>query len=130
MALVKPDINSFAKIKVLGVGGGGNNALNSMISENKIQGVEFIAVNTDLQALLANNADIKLQIGERATKGLGSGGNPEMGATAAEESRDKLRDLLAGTNMVFITAGEGGGTGTGAAPIIASVAKEVGALTV
>ena len=130
MALVKPDINSFAKIKVLGVGGGGNNALNSMISENKIQGVEFIAVNTALQALLANNADIKLQIGERATKGLGSGGNPEMGATAAEESRDKLRDLLAGTNMVFITAGEGGGTGTGAAPIIASVAKEVGALTV
>lgn len=130
MALVKPDINSFAKIKVLGVGGGGNNALNSMISESKIQGVEFIAVNTDLQALLANNADIKLQIGERATKGLGSGANPEMGQAAAEESRDKIRDLLAGTNMVFITAGEGGGTGTGAAPIIAQVAKELGALTV
>lgn len=130
MALVKPDINSFAKIKVLGVGGGGNNALNSMISENKIQGVEFIAVNTDLQALLANNADIKLQIGERATKGLGSGANPEIGTTAAEESRDKIRDLLSGTDMVFITAGEGGGTGTGAAPIIAQVAKEVGALTV
>jgi len=130
MALVKPDINSFAKIKVLGVGGGGNNALNSMISDNKIQGVEFIAVNTDLQALLANNADIKLQIGERVTKGLGSGANPEMGAAAAEESRDKIRDLLVGTDMVFITAGEGGGTGTGAAPVIASVAKEVGALTV
>ncbi len=130
MALVKADINSFAKIKVLGVGGGGNNALNSMISENKIQGVEFIAVNTDLQALLANNADIKLQIGERATKGLGSGSNPEIGTTAAEESRDKIRDLLSGTDMVFITAGEGGGTGTGAAPVIAQVAKEVGALTV
>ncbi len=130
MALVKPDINSFAKIKVLGVGGGGNNALNSMISENKIQGVEFIAINTDLQALLANNADIKLQIGERATKGLGSGANPEIGTAAAEESRDKIRDLLSGTDMVFITAGEGGGTGTGAAPIIAQVAKEVGALTV
>lgn len=130
MALVKPDINSFAKIKVLGVGGGGNNALNSMISDSKIQGVEFIAVNTDLQALLANNADIKLQIGERVTKGLGSGANPEMGQAAAEESRDKIRDLLAGTDMVFITAGEGGGTGTGAAPVIASVAKEVGALTV
>lgn len=130
MALVKPDINSFAKIKVLGVGGGGNNALNSMISENKIQGVEFIAVNTDLQALLANNADIKLQIGERATKGLGSGADPEIGTSAAEESRDKIRDLLSGTDMVFITAGEGGGTGTGAAPIIAQVAKEVGALTV
>lgn len=130
MALVKSDINSFAKIKVLGVGGGGNNALNSMISENKIQGVEFIAVNTDLQALLANNADIKLQIGERATKGLGSGANPEMGQAAAEESRDKIRDLLSGTDMVFITAGEGGGTGTGAAPVIAQVAKELGALTV
>lgn len=130
MALVKPDINSFAKIKVLGVGGGGNNALNSMISDNKIQGVEFIAVNTDLQALLANNADIKLQIGEKATKGLGSGANPEIGQLAAEESRDKIKDLLSGTDMVFITAGEGGGTGTGAAPVIASVAKEVGALTV
>ena len=130
MALVKPDINSFAKIKVLGVGGGGNNALNSMISDSKIQGVEFIAINTDLQALLANNADIKLQIGERVTKGLGSGANPEIGQAAAEESRDKIRDLLAGTDMVFITAGEGGGTGSGAAPIIASVAKEVGALTV
>ena len=130
MALVKAYINSFAKIKVLGVGGGGNNALNSMISENKIQGVEFIAVNTDLQALLANNADIKLQIGERATKGLGSGANPEIGTAAAEESRDKIRDLLFGTDMVFSAAGEGGGTGTGAAPVIAQVAKEVGALTV
>lgn len=130
MALVKPDINSFAKIKVLGVGGGGNNALNSMITDYKIQGVEFIAVNTDLQALLSNNADIKLQIGERVTKGLGSGSNPEIGQAAAEESRDKLRDLLQGTDMVFVTAGEGGGTGTGAAPVIASVAKEVGALTV
>ena len=108
MALVKPDINSFAKIKVLGVGGGGNNALNSMISDSKIQGVEFIAVNTDLQALLANNADIKLQIGERVTKGLGSGADPEIGTAAAEESRDKIRDLLAGTDMVFITARDAG----------------------
>ncbi len=130
MALVKPDINSFARIKVLGVGGGGNNALNSMITESKIGGVEFIAINTDLQALLANNADIKLQIGERVTKGLGSGGNPEIGQAASEESRDKIKDILNGADMVFITSGEGGGTGTGASPVIASVAREVGALTV
>ncbi len=131
MGLVKPDTNTFAKIKVLGVGGGGNNAINSMIASGKIKGVEFIAVNTDMQALLASNADIKLQIGEKGTKGLGSGSNPEVGQMAAEESREKIKEVLAGADMIFITAGEGGGTGTGAAPVIAEIAKkEVGALTV
>lgn len=131
MGLVKPDTNTFAKIKVLGVGGGGNNAVNSMISSGKIKGVEFIAVNTDMQALINSNADIKLQIGEKGTKGLGSGSNPEIGQRAAEESRDKIKEVLVGADMVFITAGEGGGTGTGAAPIIAEIAKnDVGALTV
>ena len=131
VGLVKPDTNTFAKIKVLGVGGGGNNAINSMISSGKIKGVEFIAVNTDMQALINSNADIKLQIGEKGTKGLGSGSNPEIGAQAAEESREKIKEVLVGADMVFITAGEGGGTGTGAAPIIAEIAKkDVGALTV
>jgi len=131
VGLVKPDTNTFAKIKVLGVGGGGNNAINSMISSGKIKGVEFIAVNTDMQALLASNADIKLQIGEKSTKGLGSGSNPEVGQMAAEESREKIKEVLSGADMIFITAGEGGGTGTGAAPIIAEIAKkDIGALTV
>jgi len=131
VGLVKPDTNTFAKIKVLGVGGGGNNAINSMISSGKIKGVEFIAINTDMQALLASNADIKLQIGEKGTKGLGSGSNPDIGQLAAEESHDKIKEVLMGADMVFITAGEGGGTGTGAAPVIAKIAKEdVGALTV
>ena len=131
MGLVKPDTNTFAKIKVLGVGGGGNNAIDSMISSGKIKGVEFVAINTDMQALLSSNADIKLQIGEKSTKGLGSGANPEIGQAAAEESREKIREVLSGADMVFITAGEGGGTGTGAAPVIAEISrKEVGALTV
>ena len=131
MGLVKPDTNTYAKIKVLGVGGGGNNAINSMINSGKIKGVEFIAVNTDMQALLASNADIKLQIGEKNTKGLGSGSNPDVGDQAAEESRDKIKEVLLGADMVFITAGEGGGTGTGAAPVIAEIAKkEINALTV
>lgn len=131
MGLVKPDTNTYAKIKVLGIGGGGNNAVNSMISSGKIKGVEFIAVNTDMQALLASNADIKLQIGEKSTRGLGSGSDPEKGQAAAEESREKIKEVLMGADMVFITAGEGGGTGTGAAPVIAEIAKkEVGALTV
>lgn len=131
MGLVKPNTNTFAKIKVLGVGGGGNNAINSMISSGKIKGVEFIAVNTDMQALINSNADIKLQIGEKGTKGLGSGSNPDIGAQAAEESREKIKEVLAGADMIFITAGEGGGTGTGAAPVIAEIAKkDVGALTV
>jgi cell division protein FtsZ len=130
VALVKPEINSIAKIKVIGVGGGGNNALNTMITQDKIQGVEFIAINTDLQALLASNAPTKIQIGEKVTRGLGSGANPDMGRQAAEESRERIRELLIDTDMVFITAGMGGGTGTGAAPVVAELAKESGALTV
>lgn len=130
MGLVKPTNTTFAKIKVVGVGGGGGNAVNSMISSNQIQGVEFIAVNTDAQALLSSKADTKVQIGSNFTKGLGSGADPEVGRTAAEESREKLKDLLFDTDMVFITAGMGGGTGTGASPVIAEIAKESGALTV
>lgn len=130
MALVKPSNTTFAKIKVIGVGGGGGNAVNSMIKSGKIQGVEFITVNTDAQALLTSHAETKLQIGQNFTKGLGSGADPEVGKTAAEESYDKLKDLLFDTDMVFITAGMGGGTGTGASPIIAEIAKESGALTV
>jgi cell division protein FtsZ len=131
VALVKPNTNTFAKIKVLGVGGGGNNAINSMIESGKIRGVEFIAVNTDMQALVDSKADLKIQIGEKSTKGLGSGSNPDIGQAAAEESREKIKEVLAGADMVFVTAGEGGGTGTGAAPVIAQIAKqEIGALTV
>ncbi len=130
MGLVKPDINSFAKIKVLGIGGGGGNAVASMVDGGAIQGVEFVAVNTDSQALLANPSEIKLQIGENLTRGLGSGADPEIGRQAAEESREKIKELLVDTDMVFITAGMGGGTGTGSAPVIAEIAKEIGALTV
>ena len=130
MVLVKPDTASFARIKVLGVGGGGGNALNSMIEEGSIQGVEFVAINTDVQALLANKAQTKVQIGEKLTRGLGSGGNPEMGRQAAEESKEKLKEYLTDTDMVFLAGGEGGGTCTGAAPIIAEIAKEAGALTI
>lgn len=128
--LIKPDIARFAKIKVIGIGGGGCNAVNTMITTSQVQGVDFIGVNTDAQALLTCSATIKIQIGEDLTKGLGAGGNPDIGKQAAEESRDKIRDALESTDMVFITCGEGGGTGTGAAPIIAEVAKELGALTV
>jgi cell division protein FtsZ len=130
MALVKPSNTTFAKIKVIGVGGGGGNAVNSMIDSNQIHGVEFIAVNTDAQALLTSKADTKIQIGSNFTKGLGSGADPEVGRAAAEESYEKLKDLLFDTDMVFITAGMGGGTGTGASPVIAQIAKETGALTV
>ncbi|MBP9700267.1 cell division protein FtsZ [Candidatus Woesebacteria bacterium] len=130
MALVKPTNNQFAKIKVLGVGGGGGNAVNSMIASNQISGVEFVAINTDVQALLNNKAETKLQIGSNFTRGLGSGADPEVGQQAAEESREKIKELLYDTDMIFITAGMGGGTGTGASPIIAEVAKESGALTV
>lgn len=130
MALVKPTNNQFAKIKVLGVGGGGGNAINSMIAANLINGVEFVAINTDVQALLNNKAETKLQIGNNFTKGLGSGADPEVGRQAAEESREKIKELLFDTDMVFITAGMGGGTGSGASPIVAEVAKESGALTV
>lgn len=128
--LIKPQTTNFAKIRVMGIGGGGSNALNSMISQSTIAGVDFIAVNTDAQSLLLNQAATKVQIGEDFTKGLGSGGNPEVGANAAEESYEKLKDILDGTDMVFLTAGMGGGTGTGATPVIARAAKEVGALTV
>lgn len=130
MAQVKPSNTTFAKIKVIGVGGGGGNAINSMISSKNINGVEFISVNTDAQALLTSQAEEKLQIGSNFTKGLGSGADPDVGRTAAEESYEKLKDLLFDTDMVFITAGMGGGTGTGASPIIAEIAKETGALTV
>jgi cell division protein FtsZ len=128
--LIKPSAGQPARIKVVGVGGGGGNALSSMISEGGIAGVEFLAVNTDAQALLHSKAAIKVQIGENVTRGLGSGGNPEVGRKAAEESRERLKEEITGCDMVFITCGEGGGTGTGAAPIIAEIAKESGALTI
>ncbi len=128
--LIRPQTASFAKIRVIGIGGGGGNVVNSMIRESMIKGVDFIAINTDGQALLNSQASAKIQIGENLTKGLGSGGNPEIGQRSAEESREKIKELLEGTDMVFLTAGMGGGTGTGAAPIVAEVAKEVGALTI
>lgn len=128
--LVKPQSSLSAKIKVVGVGGGGGNALNTMISDYNIEDVEFIAVNTDAQALINSKADIKLRIGEQITRGLGSGGNPVIGRKAAEESVDQIHENLAGSDMVFITAGMGGGTGTGAAPIVAGISKNLGALTV
>ena len=128
--LIKPKVGQPARIKVVGIGGGGGNALTSMIAEGGITGVEFIAVNTDAQALLHNKATSKIQIGENFTKGLGSGGDPEIGREAAEESRERLKEDLSGADMVFLTCGEGGGTGTGASPIIAEIAKETGALTV
>ena len=118
-----------AKIKVVGVGGGGGNAVNNMIM-SALQGVTFISANTDMQALTRSLAEHKIQLGNRLTKGLGAGANPRMGCEAAIESMDQIRSLLADTDMVFVTAGMGGGTGTGAAPIIAQVAKELGALTV
>jgi cell division protein FtsZ len=130
MGLVKPSNTTFAKIKVIGVGGGGNNAINSMILSKEIRGVEFIGINTDAQALLTAKAETKLQIGTNFTRGLGAGADPEVGRTAAEESREKIKELLFDTDMVFITAGMGGGTGTGASPVIAEIAREVGALTV
>ena len=122
--------NYLAVIKVVGVGGGGTNAVNRMIEEG-IRGVEFVAVNTDAQALAISDADIKVHIGTDITKGLGAGANPEVGKEAAEDSRDEIKAALAGADMVFITAGEGGGTGTGAATVVADIAKnDVGALTV
>ena len=120
---------TLAKIKVVGVGGGGNNAVNRMITSG-LQGVEFIAINCDAQALLLSKAQNRIQIGEKLTKGLGAGANPEIGQKAAEESRELLVEQLRGADMVFVTAGMGGGTGTGAAPIVAECAREAGALTV
>lgn len=123
------DVEQFAQIKVIGVGGGGNNAVNRMIESN-LKGIQFIAVNTDKQALFTSKAEYKIQIGEKLTRGLGAGANPDVGKKAAEESRDDVYQSLQGSDMVFITAGMGGGTGTGAAPIVAEIAKEMGILTV
>jgi cell division protein FtsZ len=121
--------NYLAVIKVVGVGGGGTNAVNRMVDAG-LAGVEFIAVNTDAQALLMADADVKIQVGSTVTRGLGAGADPEIGLAAAQESRDELKEALKGADMVFITAGEGGGTGTGGAPIVAELGQEIGALTV
>lgn len=123
------DIENFAKITVIGVGGGGSNAVNRMI-ESGLQGIEFVTVNTDAQALVHSRSPVSMRIGDKLTKGLGAGGNPNIGAKAAEESSEALFDSLRGSDMIFITAGMGGGTGTGASPIVAQIAKEVGALTI
>jgi cell division protein FtsZ len=120
---------SFARIKVIGVGGGGSNAVNRMMDEG-LQGVEYIAVNTDAQALMLSKASIRVRLGDKLTRGLGAGGDPEVGRKAAEESSDELYNVLKGSDMVFVTAGMGGGTGTGAAPIVSQIAKESGALTI
>jgi cell division protein FtsZ len=125
----RPEVENFAQIRVVGIGGGGSNAVNRMIEEG-IQGVEFIAINTDAQALMLSNAPRRIRIGEKLTKGLGSGGDPDIGRKAAEESSDELYEALKGSDMVFLTAGIGGGTGTGASPAIGQIAKEVGALTI
>lgn len=129
MAEIKPDIETFAKIKVVGVGGSGGNAISRMI-DAKIKGVEFVAINTDAQALHHSRAQEKIHIGKNLTKGLGAGMNPEIGRQAAEENRDEIQEVLKGADMVFVTCGLGGGTGSGAAPIVAETAKELGALTV
>jgi cell division protein FtsZ len=123
------EVDQFARIKVIGVGGGGSNAVNRMV-EMGVQGVEFIAVNTDAQALQLSRAEQKVKIGEKLTRGLGAGANPEVGRKAAEESREHIENALRGADLVFVTAGMGGGTGTGAAPVIADIAKQMGALTV
>ena len=123
------ELEECAQIKVIGVGGGGNNAANRMV-EAQLKGVEFISVNTDKQALYTSKAEYKVQIGEKLTRGLGAGANPEVGKRAAEESKDEIVKLLQGADMVFVTAGMGGGTGTGAAPVVAGLAKEMGILTV
>lgn len=122
-------VDQLATIKVIGVGGGGNSAVNRMI-QHGVQGVEFIVVNTDVQALHLSKTEIKIQIGEKLTRGLGAGANPEVGKKAAEESKEQIQKVLEGADMVFVTAGMGGGTGTGAAPVIARIAHELGALTV
>jgi len=121
--------NQKPKIKVLGIGGGGGSAVNRMI-ENEVQGVEFVAMNTDAQVLRLSKADVRIQLGKLLTRGLGAGANPDVGRQAALESEDEIRDLLADTDMVFITAGMGGGTGTGAAPVVARIAREMGCLTI
>jgi cell division protein FtsZ len=127
--MLDPGNSYLAVIRVVGVGGGGTNAVNRMVDAG-LKGVEFIAVNTDAQALLMCDADVKLHIGGKITQGLGAGANPEVGREAAEESRDEIREAIKGSDMVFVTAGKGGGTGTGAAPVVAEISKELGALTV
>src|SRR3989338_1410570 len=129
MGEVKPGIETFAKIKVVGLGGGGGSALNRMINDN-IKGVDFIAVNTDIQALNQNLAPIKIPIGKTVTRGLGAGMNPDVGQRAAEESQSEIRAALNGADMVFLTCGLGGGTGTGSIPEVAKLSKDIGALTV
>ena len=121
--------NNFASIKVIGVGGAGTNAVNRMI-ESGLQGVDFIAVNTDKQALTLSKAPTKVQIGDKLTKGLGAGANPEVGKHAAEESREEISNFIKGADLVFVTCGMGGGTGTGAAPVIAELARDMGILTI
>ena len=121
--------NYLAIIKVVGIGGGGVNAVNRMI-EVGLKGVEFIAINTDAQALLMSDADVKLDIGRELTRGLGAGANPEVGAQAAEDHADEIEEVIKGADMVFVTAGEGGGTGTGGAPVVARIARSLGALTI
>ena len=123
------DTDQFAQIKVIGVGGAGNNAVNRMI-QHGLKGVEFISINTDKQALYLSQATQKIQIGDKITKGLGAGANPDIGQKAAEESRDEILQAIKGADMIFITAGMGGGTGTGAAPIVAEIARDQGILTV
>jgi len=125
----KQQSETFARIKVVGVGGGGCNAVDRMIDEG-LSGIEFIAINTDAQALLRSSAPIRVRIGDKSTRGLGAGGDPKVGRIAAEESADDLYEVLKGSDMVFVTAGLGGGTGTGAGPIVAQIAKEIGALTI
>ncbi|MFZ4631982.1 MAG: cell division protein FtsZ [Patescibacteria group bacterium] len=129
MAEVKPEIETFAKIKVVGVGGGGGSAINRMVA-NGIRGVGFVAINTDVQALHYNKANEKIHIGKTVTKGLGAGMNPDLGKGAAEESQNEIKEALKGCDMVFVTCGLGGGTGSGASPVVAQIAKEMGALTV
>ncbi len=129
MPEVKPEIENFAKIKVIGVGGSGSSAVNRMIN-SRIKGVDFVVVNTDVQALHHSKAPTKLQIGKTITRGLGAGMNPELGRKSAEENQNEIRDILKDADMVFVTCGLGGGTGTGAAPVVAGIAKELGALTV
>jgi len=129
MAEIKPLVETFAKIKVVGVGGGGGSAVNRMVDAG-VKGVEFVAINTDVQALHYNKANKKLHIGKSITRGLGAGMNPELGRQSAEESQNEIRDVLKDADMVFVTCGLGGGTGTGASPIIAEIARDLGALTV
>src|SRR6056297_3632424 len=129
MAQIKPDIETFAKIKVVGVGGGGGSAVNRMVNAD-IKGVDFIALNTDVQDLYHNLAKTKLHIGKNITRGLGAGMDPEIGKRAAEESQNEIKELLSDSDMVFVTAGMGGGTGTGAASVVANIAREAGALVV